>query len=473
MSVSATVLYVSYDGMTDPLGESQVIPYVLGLSRRGYAFHLLSFEKPARFRSEGARVAALLEGGGVTWHPMRFTARPRLVAKALDAWRLRRAVVRLHDAHGFDLVHARSYPAAGAALALRRRRRVPYLFDMRGFWVDERVEGGIWDARRLHYRWLYRHFKRREQAYLAGAAAVVSLTEAAVTVLRTWPGVRDGLPIEVIPCCVDTELFAPATGGAAGAAGGRGDEGDAGDSGAGDSGEGDSGDSGDSGEGDSGDSGEGDSGDSGDSDSGDSGDPGARARRDLDIPAGATVLAYLGSIGTWYLLDDMLRFFRALLDVRPDARFLFVTRHDPADLRQAARRHDVPPERVVVRSAVRSEVPRLLRAADLSVFFIRPTFSKTASCPTKLGELMALGVPVVCNAGVGDVDAIVRDNRAGRVLDDLGDGALREAAAAAPALIALPREPIVEAADRLFSLDRGVERYAALYERILAGDGPP
>ena len=42
------VLYVSYDGMTDPLGQSQVLPYILGLNKKGYQFTLVSFEKPER-----------------------------------------------------------------------------------------------------------------------------------------------------------------------------------------------------------------------------------------------------------------------------------------------------------------------------------------------------------------------------------------------------------------------------------------
>jgi len=49
MNEKACVLYISYDGMTDPLGQSQVISYLAGLSRKGYRIHLLSSEKKNRF----------------------------------------------------------------------------------------------------------------------------------------------------------------------------------------------------------------------------------------------------------------------------------------------------------------------------------------------------------------------------------------------------------------------------------------
>ena len=42
--MNKNVLYISYDGMTDPLGQSQVLPYLSGLSKEGYSFHLISFE---------------------------------------------------------------------------------------------------------------------------------------------------------------------------------------------------------------------------------------------------------------------------------------------------------------------------------------------------------------------------------------------------------------------------------------------
>jgi len=40
----SAILYVSYDGMTDSLGQSQVIPYLTEISKNGYDIHILSAE---------------------------------------------------------------------------------------------------------------------------------------------------------------------------------------------------------------------------------------------------------------------------------------------------------------------------------------------------------------------------------------------------------------------------------------------
>lgn len=46
------ILYISYDGMTDPLGQSQVLPYIINLNKENYNFHLVSFEKPDRLKKK-------------------------------------------------------------------------------------------------------------------------------------------------------------------------------------------------------------------------------------------------------------------------------------------------------------------------------------------------------------------------------------------------------------------------------------
>ena len=28
------ILYISYDGITDPLGQSQILPYIIGLTKK-------------------------------------------------------------------------------------------------------------------------------------------------------------------------------------------------------------------------------------------------------------------------------------------------------------------------------------------------------------------------------------------------------------------------------------------------------
>ena len=64
------VLYISYDGMLEPLGQSQVLAYQERLAANA-SLHLLSFEKPEDWENEILRagVAQRIKAAGIHWHP--------------------------------------------------------------------------------------------------------------------------------------------------------------------------------------------------------------------------------------------------------------------------------------------------------------------------------------------------------------------------------------------------------------------
>ena len=76
------VLYISLDGMTDPLGRSQVLPYLFGLSKRGHRITLLTLEKPAAFAAESAKVRKLLDEAKIRWVPLRYRESPPILSRS-------------------------------------------------------------------------------------------------------------------------------------------------------------------------------------------------------------------------------------------------------------------------------------------------------------------------------------------------------------------------------------------------------
>ena len=82
------VLYVTYNGLTEPLGRRQVLPYLVGLTELGWRFSVLSFEKPDHYTAEArSRVAAALEPTGSVWSPATYHRSPPVLATAYDALR--------------------------------------------------------------------------------------------------------------------------------------------------------------------------------------------------------------------------------------------------------------------------------------------------------------------------------------------------------------------------------------------------
>ena len=140
-------LYISYDGMTDPLGQSQVIPYLEGLAREGFVITLLSFEKKSPFQKHHVEIAEQLENAGIRWEVIKYSKKPPVFSTVFDLLRMKRKAYTLHKKENFRIIHCRSYISAFVGLWMKRKFGTRFIFDMRGFWSDERVEGGIWNLR--------------------------------------------------------------------------------------------------------------------------------------------------------------------------------------------------------------------------------------------------------------------------------------------------------------------------------------
>src|SRR3982751_3916061 len=127
------------------------------------------------------------------------------------------------------------------------------------------------------------------------------------------------------------------------------------------------------------------------------------------------------------MVEEMMDLFRVQLERAPDAIFLVISRDRPDAILATGKSRGVPADRLVIRSASRQDVPRLAAAADYALFFIKPVFSKKASSPTKMGEFLALELPMVTNGDVGDVERIMGETGAGVVVDRFDQASYREA----------------------------------------------
>src|SRR6266403_2927119 len=119
------VLYISYTGMLDPLGQSQVLPYLRELAKRGIRFTLISFERPATLTDVGLEKCEALRqqlaADNITWHRLRYHQKPSLPATAYDVFAGVRYGTKLAKRNRIEMVHARSQIPAAIALALKKR----------------------------------------------------------------------------------------------------------------------------------------------------------------------------------------------------------------------------------------------------------------------------------------------------------------------------------------------------------------
>ncbi|QHL89052.1 glycosyltransferase [Nibribacter ruber] len=394
--------------MTDPLGQSQVLPYLAGLSKKGYEITLLSCEKKQRYAQTKGIIEKITKEHNIDWRPIFFTTSPPVLAKYYDLYQLKRKAEVLHKEKLFSLVHCRSYVSAAVGLYLKKKYQIKLLFDMRGFWVDERVDGGAWNLKNPLFKFAYRQYKIKEAEYIANSDAIISLTEAGKKEIQTWDSYQQAR-IQVIPCSADFQHFSLSTPSIK-----------------------------------------------------------AQARNMLGLHEGALVISYLGSVGAWYMLEEMLELLALIKHNYPKAVFLFVTPEPASLILQHAEKHGFSSKDFVIKSASRAEVPLFIAASDVNLFFIKQSYSKIASSPTKLGEILAMGIPVICNSKVGDVEQIVNDTNSGVVINSFDKESYKRVVAAIPSLLTKAPETIRANAFEYYTLDNAIEKYAEVYSELLS-----
>jgi glycosyltransferase involved in cell wall biosynthesis len=308
------------------------------------------------------------------------------------------------------MVHARSHIPATIGLALKKKFGLKLIFDVRGLMAEEYVDAGHWRQGGLRYRLT----KSVERRLFAAADGVVTLTNKIWPIINKWEGLSGREVIhEVIPCCVDLELFKFK----------------------------------------------------------------AEDRRQRRTELGLRnrfVVVYSGSIDGWYLTEEMADFFAGLVRDRPEAHCVWLTPGKHDRIRALMTERGIAPDRYTVLAAASKDVPSYLSASDAGLAFIKNCFSKQASSPTKTGEYLACGLPIIINAGIGDSDQLILEEKAGALIRDFTGPEYDRAATEVQASlldVAGTRQQMREVAERLFDVQQvGSERYARLYEAVLKSE---
>ena len=401
-------LFITYDGLLDPLGGSQILPYLMDIAKHQASLHILSFEKPDKYAEGANALRNKLTENNISWTPLLFTRRFGKLGKLYDLLRMYAIALKLQLKSKFQIIHCRSYQAMQVGCFLKRISSVKTIFDMRGLLVDERIDGGIWNRDKTIDSMLYFTYKRIEKRLLVCANHVVALTHSVVPELKRIAPEMDA-PVTVIPCCADFDHFVPQT-------------------------------------------------------------DISRATNRAQIGVGDSdiLVSYLGSLGTWYMVEEMLSFFARLASKNDNVHMLLITRDWTAEHERLI--HALGFEgirgRIHIHPASRGSVPRFLGASDVMLSFIKPAYSKMASSPTKLAEAFAMGIPVISNSGVGDVALITEALDAGAIVDLSNEANIAQTADDLHLIIAKGGIALRDRARKQFGLEVASRLYEDVYRAL-------
>jgi len=407
MALKAESLYICPWSLDDPLCRSQSLAYIRGLVEAGYKFALITFEteKYQTKTADWGEKQRELRSEGIDWYPVNWPAGTSIFDKLKGIKSVIATGISVCRRHRPRLIHSRSSLPVFAAVTLSKLFHTKFLYDADSMLSKEYVDVGhvTRDSR------AFKFLAWSEKWARMNADHIIVLTEKLRQVYLDKFGVT--VKVDVIPCCVDTNVFRF--------------------------------------------------------------DAEARERIRNDLGAGDDLLfVYVGKTGSWYVVDETFELFKAINTMHPASRMLIISREAEDVFHDIAERVGVGDDLYFVRTAEYSDIPKWLSAGDAGLSLIRQVKSKMGSSPVKFAEYLSIGLPVITTDGIGDCTTVVTTDNVGIVLGQLDGPGYDVSSRQILELLSEPREIMASrcsaAAKRRFSVrDVGVEKYTAIYKTLL------
>ncbi len=402
--VSKNTLYITFDGLSDPLGQSQILPYICGIASQGFHITILSCEKNSRIIKEEQNIRRVIAGFPISWQFILYNENGGIISRVMYVRKLSRLANEVRRKKQLSLVHCRSYLASLIGLRLKTVHGIPFVFDMRGFWADERIDGQIWSLKNPVHRLFFRFFKKKEKQFILNADAVVSLTVAGAKELsKKFRAELIEKKTEIIPCCTNTTMFDKNN---------------------------------------------------------------LSTAPEIQFDKDDHLLVYTGSIGTWYYTKEMIDCVLVWKKEIPRLKLLIITK-DLQELELILSKYSVEERRLVLTaSAEYRDVPKYLKFAKAAIFFIKPSYSKIASSPTKMAECWSMDLPIITNSGIGDNDLYFKNNLGGIQIQSFDTASYSRACKEYLSIKKAPGQ-YRDIALQFFDTKMAITKYTAIYQKLI------
>lgn len=322
------VLYFSYDGLLDPLGQSQIVPYFSAISNAGYSLTIVSYEKVQRTKDQIKLMEIKLQKIGAHWvhlefKPGKFWAIKRIISGALLIRKLCRDLKP-------DFLHLRGFlPAVIFQLSLSR---VPFLYDFRGFALGEWVDIGKIKPSSV----LYSLMNSLDQKAVKNASGLVVLEECAKHLLKDTYDVPN-VPIKVIRTCTDVKSY-------------------------------------------------------------------KKRKNVYNKKSRALRFVFLGGARFPYRPDLALTLIGKLTDHGLDCNIDFINEGDHSIIEKANHLTNISKEKFQILTCEHFEIADILPVYDCGIVMVETSYWRRVCSPTKMGEYLASGLPVISLKGIDAID---------------------------------------------------------------------
>jgi glycosyltransferase involved in cell wall biosynthesis len=188
-------------------------------------------------------------------------------------------------------------------------------------------------------------------------------------------------------------------------------------------------------------------------------------KQKLKIPEQALVIAYVGSLGPQYGVEQML-FVHTQLVKRIPHTYLLILANNAEYMASFS-----SPTNVIIRAVGFHEIPLYLSIANVGLAIRKSSLAMMGVAPIKLGEYLLMGLPVIASAGIGDTEELLSYKPCVHILDSYKEKDLLKAINWIKDLHQLENmKQISEQASmlgvQLFSIQKSVDDYRKVLDSI-------
>lgn len=336
------VLYLTYDGINDPLGKSQITPYLSLIKKKTEKLILISFEKEKK--------KPFIFDEKIEHIMLKFTSNLGKFGKIYDMIKFSFVMIKVLSKNKVNVVHARSHIPAYFAFFFKFFFNYKFYFDFRGLWIDEKIESRNWNN--FFFTQIIIPFFRILEIYsLSKADKIIVLTNKIKKILFDKYKFINNKAIYVLPCVNNFKINL---------------------------------------------------------------NKNDQLKKKIGLKK--IVFCYVGSFGGIYDPIKVIEIFKSIKKNFLNSSLLILTNNiSYYDFKMKEYRKFFYKGDIKVLSIDHNKIKNYLSVVDIGINYIKNGYARNAQSPTRIGEFLMCGIPIITNSNIGDIDEILRKTKGGYV----------------------------------------------------------
>ena len=320
-----------------------MLSYIESLSSR-FDIDIISFEKASDLKTEKKDILkSRLEQKAIKWHCLKYHSKPSIIATMFDLISGLFVSILILSKSKKRIVHVRSLLPGIMILPLKKLFKFKLIFDMRGFWPEEKADRAGWS--RTSYKYLLSEYF--QDKIISKSDKIVTLTNQAKYKILDNFSKLDPSVFEVIPTCTDTTKFKF-----------------------------------------------------------------FEYQEDSNFEI---IFGHLGSVDTAYSVDPILKMIKNFEEIGKKVKIIFFNKGSHEYIESKLEQYNISQGAFQISEVDFGNLSSHLKKIHIGCFFANYSTSIIGSLPTKIGEFLSTGRPIICNPANEDIIKIIKNNKVGLV----------------------------------------------------------